>query len=148
MTPLALVFTMALAQAAAPQAPSPQNAPTPPADYAYDSESRRDPFVSLVNRGAETRAVPSKGARPEGIAGILVEEIALRGIVQSRGTWVAMVAAPNGRSYTIRPGDRLMNGNVRDITGQAVVMLEDVDDPLSVQKKQREVRKQLRGEVK
>jgi Tfp pilus assembly protein PilP len=128
-------------------APGQQAAPVPPPDYAYDPTGRRDPFVSLVNRGPDTRQGPVKGARAEGIAGVLVDEVAVRGIVHSRGSWVAMIAAPNGRTYTIRPGDRLMDGAVRAITGQTVVLMQEVNDPLSLEK-QREVRKQLRGEVK
>jgi Tfp pilus assembly protein PilP len=130
----------------APQAPA-EAAPAPPANYAYDASGRRDPFVSLIDRGLETQATQPKGTRPEGVAGVLVDEVALRGIVQSRGTWVAMIAAPNGRNYTIRSGDRLMDGSVRAINGQAVVLMQEVNDPLSLEK-QREVRKQLRGEVK
>jgi hypothetical protein len=61
--------------------------------------------------------------------------------------WVAMIATPSGRAHTIRPGDRLMDGTVRTITGQAVVLMQEVNDPLSLEK-QREVRKYLRGEVK
>jgi Tfp pilus assembly protein PilP len=130
-----------------PTPPAQETAPVPPPNFAYDSASRRDPFVSLVNRGSDTRQGAPKGARPDGIAGVMVDEVAVRGIVQSRGAWVAMIAAPNGRNYTIRPGDRLMDGAVRDITGQTVVMMQEVNDPLSLEK-QREVRKQLRGEVK
>jgi Tfp pilus assembly protein PilP len=133
--------------ATAATAPVAEAAPTPPANFAYEAGERRDPFVSLVRRGPEARQTPAKGARPEGIAGVLVEEVALRGLVQSRGAWVAMIAAPNGRNYTIRPGDRLMDGSVRAISGQSVVLMQDVNDPLSLEK-HREVRKQLRGEVK
>jgi Tfp pilus assembly protein PilP len=85
--------------------------------------------------------------RAEGINGILVEEVVVKGIVQTRGAWVAMIATPSGRTYSVRPGDRLMDGNVRTITAQSVVLLQEVNDPLSLEK-QREVRKFLRGEVK
>ena len=133
--------------AAAPAAPAAEAAPAPASDYFYEPSERRDPFVSLVKSGASAQPSQIKGARPEGIAGVMVEEVAIRGIVQSRGNFVAMIAAPNGRSYTIRPGDRLMDGSVRAITGQAVTLMQDVSDPLSLEK-HREVRKQLRGEVK
>jgi Tfp pilus assembly protein PilP len=121
-------------------------APTPPPNYSYSSDGRRDPFVSLVNKGTDARAQAPK-VRPDGIEGILVDEVVVRGIVQSRGGWVAMIASPGGRSYSIRPGDRLMDGNVRAINAQAVVLMKEVNDPLSLDK-QREVRKYLRGEVK
>jgi Tfp pilus assembly protein PilP len=130
-----------------PAAPGQPPPPTPPPDYHYEAEDRRDPFLSLVNRGTDARPGASPTTRPEGLAGMLVEEVAVRGIVQSRGGWVAMIASPAGRTYTIRPGDRLMDGSVRSITAQAVVLMQEVNDPLSLEK-QREVRKFLRQEVK
>lgn len=140
-------------QAPAPSAPAPkpppatEAAPTPPPNYAYSPAGRRDPFVSLVNRGTGSSAGMPGGTRPEGVAGILVDEVVVRGIMQSRGNWVAMIGTPSGRTYSVRPGDRLMDGSVRAITAQAVVLMQEVNDPLSLEK-QREVRKYLRGEVK
>lgn len=120
----------------------------PPASYKYAPDGRRDPFLSLINRGAETRATgPAGRARPEGVAGMTVDEIVVRGILQSRGAWIAIVGSPSGRTYSIRPGDRLLDGTVRAITAQAVILLQEVNDPLSLDK-QREVRKTLRGEAK
>lgn len=121
--------------------------PAPPADYRYEPDGRRDPFLSLVNRGVDARPAQASDTRPEGVAGVLVDELDLRGLLQSRGGWIAMIAAPDGRSYTVRTGDRLMDGVVRAITPQALVIMQDVKDPLSLEK-QREVRKYLRGEVK
>jgi hypothetical protein len=43
----------------------------------------------------------------------------------------------------VRTGDRLLDGTVRAITQSAVVILQQVNDPLSLEK-QREVRKVLR----
>jgi Tfp pilus assembly protein PilP len=149
---LLILLVMSAAAAAAPtaaaQAPPPSTvpAPTPPPDYAYEPDNRRDPFLNLVNRGSEAR--PATGAnRPEGLPGLLVEEVVVRGIVQIADGWVAMVSGPAGRTFTVRTGDRLMDGSVRTISHQAVVLMQDVNDPLS-REKQREVRKFLRGEVK
>ena len=150
------LFTVSVGAAQTPAgSPSPlagtpsqsDTAPIPPPDYGYEPDGRRDPFLSLVHAGAETRKSSTPTTRPDGLGGVLVEEVAVRGIVQSRGAWVAMVAAPSGRSYTVHPGDHLMDGSVRAITADAVVFVHDVRDPLSVEK-QREVRKQLRAEVK
>jgi len=88
-----------------------------------------------------------RGSRPEGVPGILVEEVVVRGILQTKAGWIAMIGLPSGRTYTVRPGDRLMDGTVRAITAQAIVIMQEVNDPLSLEK-QREVRKFLRGEVK
>lgn len=137
----------------APQAPAaPANAtpagpvlPSPPVNYVYAPEARRDPFTNLVNRGADPRGTAGQLAkRPEGLAGLQTNEISVRGILQTRGTWIAMVAAPDGKVYTLRAGDRLLDGVVRTVTAQAVVILQEVNDPLSLEK-QREVRKFLRG---
>ena len=140
------------APAAAPGAPAQATppkadaAPAPPANYAYTPDSRRDPFVSLINRGSAD-AGPAKGKRPEGVPGLTVDEIVVRGILFSRGAWVAMVGAPDGKTYSIRAGDKLMDGTVRTITATTVILMQEVDDPLKLEK-QREVRKYLRGEVK
>ena len=76
--------------------------------------------------------------------GLLTNEITVRGIVQTRGAWVAMVAGVDGKVFSVRAGDRIADGVVRTVTGQAVVILQEVNDPLSLDK-QREVRKLLRG---
>ena len=55
----------AQAQAPAPAAPAPaakEPAPAPPSDFTYEIEARRDPFVSLINRGTEPRAAQARGA--------------------------------------------------------------------------------------
>ncbi len=133
--------------AAAEQAPPAQPLPTPPADYEYSPNGRRDPFVALIHRASTDTQPGGKGQRPEGVPGIMVDELVVRGIVQSRGAWVAVIGASNGKTYMIRPGDRLMDGRVRAITPQTVVLMQEVKDPLSLAK-QREVRKNLRGETK
>ena len=82
--------------------------------------------------------------RAEGVPGMMIDELTVRGIVQTRGAWVAMVAGVDGKVYSVRAGDRLADGVVREVTAQAVVILQEVNDPLSLEK-QREVRKFLRG---
>jgi len=138
----------AQAPAPAPAAP-PATAPKPPlpspaANFQYSSEGRRDPFVSLVNRGADARAAGASATRPAGVPGLETGALVVKGIMQSRGSWLAMVSGADGKVYTVRAGDRLFDGVIRTITAQAVVILQEVDDPLSLEK-QREVRKFLRG---
>lgn len=129
---------------AAGQAPAPATPlPTPPSDYVYAAEGRRDPFVPAIGRGPA--AAPMTGLRrPPGVAGVATAEFAVRGILHSQGAWVAMVRAADGRTYTVHSGDRLFDGVVRAITADAVVISQEVNDPLSTAK-QREVRKPLRG---
>lgn len=144
MTPGREVFSQAPATPAA-TTPAPEPAvqlPAPPADYAYDARGRRDPFVSLLKRGTDSGA--STGKRADGVNGLQTSEISVRGIVLSRGAWAAMVAGPDGKVYTLRTGDRLIDGTVRTVTAQYLAVVQEVKDPLSPEK-QREVRKYLRG---
>lgn len=139
----------------APAAPSgaapapPVALPSPPPNYAYSPDGRRDPFVSLINRGVDVGQPGAQAAkRPEGLAGMATAELTVQGILLSRGTWIAMVAGPDKKVYTVRAGDRLLDGVIRAVTADSVVILQEVKDPLSLEK-QREVRKYLRGgEVK
>lgn len=134
----------AIAAAQAPPAAAADNLPSPPADFTYAAAGRRDPFMTLARRTqAITDAGP--GSRPAGAAGILVEELTVKGIVLSNGTYVAMVSGPAGarQTFSVRAGSRLYDGTVQSITPREIVILQQVSDPLSLQK-QREVRKSLR----
>jgi Tfp pilus assembly protein PilP len=119
-----------------------QDPPPPPAEaYSYEPDGRRDPFVSLLTRGTDLRAAAN---RPAGVAGLAIVEIVVRGIVRSRDSYVAMVQAPDNRTYIIRQDDHVLDGSVKSITVDTVVFLQDVNDPLSLVK-QREIRKSLRA---
>jgi Tfp pilus assembly protein PilP len=106
---------------------------------AYDPDGRRDPFTSLERSGP---AITSSN-RPVGVRGLLISELSLRGVVQSRQRLLATVEGPDKRTYTISNGDALLDGTVKVVTADAVVFLQQVTDPLSPIK-QREIRKTLR----
>jgi Tfp pilus assembly protein PilP len=113
-----------------------------PAAYVYEAQGRRDPFTNLLNTGAvDPRGTLSRG---EGLAGLLVNEIVVRAVVESRAKTVALIQGPDGRSYNIHAGDKLLDGTVTSINPQGLVIMQVVNDPLSTQK-QREVRKLLRS---
>jgi len=139
------------AQAPAKAAPAPPSAapavalPSPPPNFQYDAEGRRDPFLDLMNRGTDAvRGANPSARRPDGVPGLETNSIVVRGVMQSRGAWLAMVAGADGKVHNVRAGDKLFDGVIRTITAQAVVILQEVNDPLSLDK-QREVRKFLRG---
>lgn len=153
MKSFVIVFTLALAPAASlgAQAPAPAAAPAPPQadlpspdpDYTYSSGGRRDPFMSLATpKGPLLQTVPGTA---KGAAGIAVDELVVKGIVLSNGSYVAMVAGAGGKTqtYTVKAGSRLWDGMVQSIAADAVVILQQVSDPLSLEK-QRSVRKTLR----
>ncbi|PYR19653.1 MAG: hypothetical protein DMF94_14715 [Acidobacteria bacterium] len=145
-----------LAQKPAPQAEAPPaagNQPAPaqpppapaqasqPESYAYRPEGRRDPFLSLVGAGTETRSTSRKG---EGPSGMTVSEISVRGVMQSRGAVVAMIQGPDNKTYLVHQGDKLLDGTIKTITPQGLIVTQEVNDPLSLVK-QREIRKLLRS---
>ena len=129
----------ATAPAIAPKTAS-QQAPES-AGFTYNPEGRRDPFVSLADRGADTRA--GTGSRPAGLAGLGASEVTLRGTLRSRDGFVAMLQGSDQKTYIVRPGDKLFDGTVSTISQNDLVILQQVNDPLSIEK-QREVRKGLR----
>jgi type IV pilus assembly protein PilP len=132
---------------AAPQTAPGAPAPPPPqgAGYSYDPAGRRDPFVSLTARGGE---VNPGGVRPQGVPGLLVNELTVKGVMKSsRGGFIALLQAPDNRTYIVKAGDKVFDGTVKTITQDAVVFSQDVNDPLSLVK-QREVRKAIRPEAR
>lgn len=138
-------YAQAKKKAEAPAAPAAPPAkkvdlPVPPAGFEYSPEGRRDPFVSLENRGT----TESSARRADGVPGMLTGELTVRGILQTRGTWVAMVSGPDGKVFTVKAGDKLSDGVIQSVSANAVVILQEVNDPLSLEKL-REVRKFLRG---
>jgi Tfp pilus assembly protein PilP len=128
-------------------APAPAAAPTAdttpkqatPESYSYDPAGRRDPFMNLLGTGGGPTS--RKGEGPSGIA---VAEISVRGVLQSRNGLIAMVQGPDNKTYIVHQGDKLLDGSIKTITTQGLVIEQDVNDPLSVVK-QREVRRLLRG---
>jgi len=133
---------------AAPPTPAPPTAgqapaPLDPAGFTYNPDGRRDPFVSLVRRGTTTTRGGTGASRPAGLAGLETAEVTLRGTVRSREGFVAILQGADQKTYIVRAGDKLFDGTVRTISQNDMVILQQVNDPLSLEK-QREVRKVLR----
>ncbi len=109
--------------------------------YSYDPGNRRDPFKSLL-------VAPDRpefhGQRPEGIPGLLIDEIDLTGIFRKGKTFIAQVKAANSpMSYLLREGDQLFDGDVVSINHTEVVFKQAVQDPTAL-KPFREVVKALK----
>jgi hypothetical protein len=123
-----------------------QGAATPASGpgYSYDPAGRRDPFVSLLGRGGDV-AVPG-ATRPQGLAGALISELTAKGVLKTaKGDFVALLQAPDNKTYIAHAGDKVLDGAIKTITAAEVVFTQDVNDPLSLVK-QREVRKAIRPE--
>lgn len=106
--------------------------------YSYDPAGRRDPFRSLLVR-PEDRA---RGERAQGIAGMSIDDVVVNGIWKVRSGYVAQVRATDNKSYLIRAGDLLYDGEVTRVGPNEVVFRQNINDPQSV-KPFREVTKQL-----
>jgi hypothetical protein len=108
--------------------------------FSYDPGNRRDPFKSLL---AKSDAPALHGPRPEGVPGLLIEEIDLTGIFRTSKGFVAQVVASNQKkSYLLKEGDQLYDGDVVSINKNEVVFKQIVQDPTAL-KPFREVVKSL-----
>ena len=114
--------------------------PTIDPAYVYEPAGRRDPFVSLLGRGQEARPTT---VRPPGLSGLLIGEVTVKGVLRDRTGFIAMLQAPDNKTYTVRVGDKLLDGTVKSINQEKVIFSQDVNDPLSLVK-QREVPKPVR----
>ena len=153
------------ALAAAPKAtPSPAPAPTPAAGaaeespgqslidqeesamsghaYSYDPAGRRDPFRSLLIRSDK-----GGGHRAPGIAGIAIDDVTLQGIWRTRAGYVAQIRGTDNKSYLLRSGDQLYDGEVLRIAPNEVTFRQNLNDPQSV-KPFRDITKQLNATIK
>ena len=112
--------------------------PTGADTYRYDPQGRRDPFRSLVGPAPKIQ----EGARPPGMAGFLIDEIKLQGVIRTKQGLVAMLAAPDNKSYLVRVGDKVLDGEIIRITQASVVFRQEVNDPTRIER-YREVVKDL-----
>jgi hypothetical protein len=98
----------------------------------YDPGDRRDPFRSLVRVTAPP--IPT-GPRSRDKDGLLIDELTITGIWQTRSGPVAQVqSSDNPVSFLLREGDQLFDGEVLRIRyvrgeGGEVVFRQVVQDP-------------------
>ena len=78
--------------------------PLPP--IPYEAKQRRDPFSPVV---------VSQGGK-----GLQVGSVKLVGVIQGRQWPLALVEAPDGIGYILKPGDTLGDGRVTQITADSV----------------------------
>ena len=118
--------------------------PSSPDSYHYDPQGRRDPFQSLIGPAPKLK----EGQRPAGLAGFLIDEIKLQGIVKTREQGlVAMVNGPDNKGYLARVGQKVLDGEIIRMTPSTVVFRQEVNDPTRIERF-REVVKDLSPEQK
>ena len=122
MLPLAVLVVSLSAVTEAPAAPSDPDVEVPPL---YVPGGRRDPF--RPPGASEGRTGVCAGS---GLEAFRIRSLALRGLVLTPKGRLAMLLAPDQRSYFATPGDRLCDGTIAAVTPDSVVFLERTDDPL------------------
>jgi Tfp pilus assembly protein PilP len=140
---------IAPAPAPAPVTPVPGAPPaapparTPADTYTYEPSGRRDPFLTLF--GFTEVQVPVGTPRHiDGAAGLSVGEATVRGVMKSGGALIALVQGSDKRTFVVHQGDKLLDGTIKSVVPEGLVIVQAVNDPLSLVK-QREVRKLLRS---
>ncbi len=108
--------------------------------FSYDPAGRRDPFRSLVDSLNSRK----KGPRPSGIAGMLIGEVDLVGIVKKGVRYIAFFNGSDNKGYFLNVGDTLYDGKIIKIdrTSGSVVFRQEINDPRSI-KPYRDVTKKL-----
>ena len=86
---------------------------------------KRDPFVSVIVARSDSTAACTGGKRC-----LLVDQIALRGIVRTPTKWIALVENPARKTYYLYENDPIFNAVVVRITGDSVIFRESVQDAL------------------
>jgi hypothetical protein len=80
--------------------------------------SRRDPFESLTSR--QDAAAKTAANLPPGKPGLQIGTLRLDGIVRSPNGMIAVVTNPQSRTYFLREGDKLYDGQVEKIAMDGV----------------------------
>ncbi len=81
--------------------------------FIYSSLGKRDPFMSLV----------SGEFHGEGATGLVnVGDMELVGVLRGGNVVLAMVEDSRGRGYVLRVGDQVMNGVVKEIRKDSIVV--------------------------
>jgi Tfp pilus assembly protein PilP len=113
--------------ASAPAAAPKEEAKAEKEVYVYEQKGRRDPFVSLAQISKEK---PKRVAGRRPTENFDVDDIKLIAILWDTKQYYALITLPDNKSYTIRKGMTLglYGGKVEDITGDKVLIREQVKD--------------------
>ena len=64
---------------------------------------------------AAARTTKTAAARASGLAGLLIGEVTVKGVLRDRSGFIAMLQAPDNKTYNVRVGDKLIDGSVKSI---------------------------------
>lgn len=117
---------LALGLSLVPDAPTAPSTPDGEEAPLYLPGGRRDPFLQPGATESHSKLCPGRG-----LAGFRIRELALRGLIRTPSGPVAMLLAPDQRSYFAVAGERLCDGALTTITPDGVVFVEHIDDALT-----------------
>lgn len=82
--------------------------------YVYQTDGRRDPFKSLVQKKGEGSGITD-------VSTLDVSNLTLTGIIWGASGRLALVNDTQGVGYIIKPGDKVIGGSVFAITDSSVI---------------------------
>ena len=93
-------------------------------EFVYSPIGRRDPFAPLVQKVKKTYSKPEAEKGP--LEKFELSQFRLMALLIIQGTPRAMVKAPDGKSYTVKPGDLIGSngGMVKRIETKTVIVDE------------------------
>jgi len=110
----------------------------PPGEFIYQPQGRRDPFWDL------SKGEKAKTAREEleGIAGLLIDELKLEGIVFARGKYQALLSGPSNAEppFNVTIGVNVYDGVIVKIDANSVVFKKILTMPLGGKKEKFETK--------
>ncbi len=105
----------------------------------YRPQSMRDPFENPFIKRAQ-----QKRLKKPGIAGMLINEVELIGIIKKGDEYIAFFNGTDNLGYFLRVNDELEDGRIKEINIDewSVVFEQRIEDPTAI-RKTREVIKRL-----
>ncbi|MDH5405562.1 MAG: hypothetical protein OEZ30_05840 [Candidatus Aminicenantes bacterium] len=103
----------------------------------YRPKSMRDPFENPFQKRTQ-----QKRLQKPGIAGMLINEVELVGILKKADEYIAFFNGTDNLGYFLRVNDELEDGRIKEITLETVVFEQRIEDPTAI-RKTREVIKRL-----
>jgi len=93
--------------------------------YTYMPIGKRDPFSSPLQEIKEKSKVVETGEVLEGIRRFNIKTLKLAGILAVKSGYVAMIKAPDGKSYVLEKNSKVgPNGRVKEIYKDRVIIEE------------------------
>lgn len=89
----------------------------------YDTLMNRDPFVPLVQPRRPSAERPSATRPRAGLGGLVLADVAVKGIVRNGETMLAILEGPDRQSFVTHVDDQLFDARVRRIEGDTVVFV-------------------------